>query len=77
MDKDLYDLPPQELLDVPVVCKSLEQAVDCLQNDYAFLLQGDVFSRDFIENYIKLRKKEINQMRSLIHPYEFELYYSL
>ncbi len=76
MDKDLYDLPPEELLDVPTVSGSLEEAVSSLRADHAFLLQGDVFSRGFINSYIALREADIAQVRSLVHPYEFELYYS-
>lgn len=76
IDKDLYDLPPEELLDVPTVCGSLEQAVAHLRLDHDFLLQGDVFSRDFIESYLQLREDDLQQVRSLVHPYEFELYYS-
>lgn len=77
MDKDLYDLPPEELVDVPTVCSSLEQAVDHLRADQEFLLQGDVFSKDFINNYIQIKEEEITKLRSLTHPFEFELYYSL
>ncbi|WP_454780938.1 type I glutamate--ammonia ligase [Legionella sp. WA2022007384] len=77
MDKDLYDLPPEELVDVPTVCASLEQAMENLQMDHDFLLQGDVFTQDFINNYIRMKEEEINKIRSLTHPYEFELYYSL
>ncbi|WP_419421016.1 type I glutamate--ammonia ligase [Legionella sp. D16C41] len=77
MDKDLYDLPPEELTDVPTVCSSLDQAVEYLRRDHDFLLQGDVFTKDFIESYISLREAEIAQVRSLVHPFEFELYYSL
>ncbi len=77
MDKDLYDLPAEELVDVPTVCSSLEQAMDYLRADHEFLLQGDVFSRDFINNYISMKEEEITKIRSLTHPYEFELYYSL
>ncbi|MFI4919550.1 MAG: type I glutamate--ammonia ligase [Legionellales bacterium] len=77
IDKDLYDLPPEELMDVPTVCSSLEQAMDHLKADHEFLVQGDVFSRDFINNYISMKEEEINKIRSLTHPYEFELYYSL
>jgi len=76
IDKDLYDLPPEELLDVPTVANSLEQAVEHLQKDHEFLLQGDVFSKEFIASYISLREMDINQVRSLVHPFEFELYYS-
>ncbi|MDP3269235.1 MAG: glutamate--ammonia ligase [Legionella sp.] len=77
MDKDLYDLPPEELIDIPTVCASLEQALENLETDNEFLLQGDVFTIDFINNYIKMKKEEVNKIRSLTHPYEFELYYSL
>lgn len=76
MDKDLYDLPPEELLDVPTVSNSLEDAVENLKQDHEFLLQGDVFSKDFINSYINLLEQDIFQIRSLVHPYEFELYYS-
>lgn len=77
MDKDLYDLPPEELIDIPTVCASLDQAVDYLRADHEFLLQGDVFSKDFINNYMSMKEEEITKIRSLTHPYEFELYYSL
>jgi glutamine synthetase len=77
IDKDLYDLPPEELIDVPTVCCALEQAIEHLLQDQEFLLQGDVFSREFINNYVRLKEEEITRIRSLIHPYEFELYYSL
>lgn len=77
MDKDLYDLPPEELVDIPTVCSSLEQAMESLEKDQDFLLQGDVFSKDFIKNYMGMKEEEISKIRSLTHPYEFELYYSL
>ena len=76
MDKDLYDLPPEELLDVPTVSNSLEDAVENLKQNHEFLLQGDVFTKDFINSYINLLEQDIFQIRSLVHPYEFELYYS-
>ena len=77
MDKDLYDLPPEELVDVPTLCASLDQAMDHLRADQEFLLQGDVFTKDFINNFIKLKEEEISKIRSMTHPYEFEMYYSL
>ncbi|KTD09493.1 glutamate--ammonia ligase [Legionella jamestowniensis] len=77
MDKDLYDLPPEELIDIPTVCSSLEQAVYHLQEDQDFLLQGDVFSKDFIKSYVELREAEVSMLRSMVHPLEFEWYYSL
>ncbi|AHE67161.1 type I glutamate--ammonia ligase [Legionella oakridgensis] len=76
IDKDLYDLPPEELVDVPTVSGSLEEAVYHLRNDHDFLLEGDVFSKDFINSYIALREMDIAHVRSLVHPIEFELYYS-
>ena len=67
----------KSLVDVPTVCSSLEQAMDTFERDHEFLLQGDVFTRDFINNYISMKEEEITKIRSLTHPYEFELYYSL
>lgn len=77
MDKNLYDLQPQEVMDIPTVCSSLHQAVDSLEWDHEFLLKGDVFNKDFIMRYIEFRKAEADQLRSLVHPFEFEMYYSL
>ena len=77
MDKDLYDLPPEELVDVPTVCASLEQSMEHLKMDHDFLLQGDVFTQDFLDSYIAIKEMEVNTMRSLTHPFEFEMYYSL
>ena len=76
IDKDLYDLPPEELVDVPTVAGSLEEAVASLRLDHEFLLQGDVFSKEFIQSHITLREADIAYVRSLVHPAEFELYYS-
>lgn len=76
MDKDLYELPPQELIDVPTVAYSLEHALNSLKEDHAFLLKGEVFNKDFIDSYIDLRQKDLNLLRSMVHPFEFELYYS-
>lgn len=77
MDKDLYELPEQDLANIPTVCASLEQAIDSLEKDHQFLLKGDVFSRDFLESYTSILKADIAYVRSLVHPVEFELYYSL
>ncbi len=76
MEKDLYDLPPEELIDVPHVCASLEEAVFELQKDTEFLTQGDVFSKDFINSYVELKQDEISKLRMTTHPVEFEMYYS-
>ncbi len=77
VDKDLYELPPEELCKIPSVCGSLEQAVEHLRADHEFLLQGNVFSQDFIDNYLSLLEEDVSVVRSLVHPYEFELYYSV
>ncbi|MCC5793055.1 MAG: type I glutamate--ammonia ligase [Legionellaceae bacterium] len=77
IDKDLYDLPPEELMNVPTVAASLEEAVAALKADQDFLTQGNVFSPDFIASYIAVREEEIQQVRSWVHPIEFQLYYSL
>lgn len=76
IDKDLFDLPPSELMDIRTLSTSLEHAVDNLRKDHEFLLQGNVFSKDFIDGYIALREMDIEQVRCLVHPFEFELYYS-
>lgn len=77
IDKDLYELPHEELCKIPSVCSSLEQAITHARADHEFLLQGDVFSQAFIDNYLSLLEEDVSVMRSLVHPYEFELYYSV
>lgn len=74
--KDLYDLPPEEEALIPTVCSSLEQALEALANDHDYLTAGGVFSKDFIDAYITLKKQEIQQVAMTPHPVEFELYYS-
>ena len=76
MDKDLYDLPPEELVDIDTVCASLEEAVIALREDNEFLLQGDVFTKDFLESYINIKEEEIQRLRMTTHPVEFDMYYS-
>lgn len=77
LDKDLYDLPPEEEKNIPTVCSSLEQAMESLDNDREFLLAGDAFSNDCIDAYIELKMEEINRFRMATHPVEFDMYYSL
>jgi glutamine synthetase len=77
MDKNLYDLPPEELKDIPTVCGSLREALTELQNDHTFLLKDDVFNRDFIEAYIELKWEEVYNFEHTPHPVEFEMYYSV
>jgi glutamine synthetase len=77
MDKNLYDLPPEELKDVPTVCGSLREAVETLRSDHAFLLKGDVFNKDQVESYIELKYEEIYNLEHTPHPIEFQMYYSV
>jgi glutamine synthetase len=77
MDKDLYDLPPEEAASIPTVCHSFDQALDELSADRAFLTQGGVFTDDMIEAYITLKMEEVTRMRMSTHPVEFDMYYSL
>ncbi len=77
MDKDLYDLPPEEEKQIPQVCFAFDQALDALDKDRQFLLAGDVFSNDLIDAYISLKMAEVTQLRMTTHPVEFDLYYSL
>jgi glutamine synthetase len=77
LDKDLYDLAPEEEATLRTVSFSLEQAIEELDKDREFLLAGDVFSNDLIDGYIELKQQEITRLRMTTHPVEFELYYSL
>ena len=76
MDKNLYDLPPEELEGIPTVCSSLREALDSLNEDMDFLLAGDVFNRDQIEGYCELKWEEVFAFEHTPHPVEFEMYYS-
>ncbi|MFG1344479.1 type I glutamate--ammonia ligase [Xanthobacter autotrophicus DSM 431] len=77
MDKDLYDLPPAELKQIPTVCGSLREALASLAADHDYLLKGDVFQKDFIESYIELKMTEVMRFEMTPHPVEFEMYYSV
>lgn len=77
MDKDLYDLPPEELKGVPTVCSSLGQALEALDADRDFLKKGDVFTDDQIDGYIELKQEELTNFLQAPHPIEFEMYYSV
>ncbi|MEH3036949.1 MAG: type I glutamate--ammonia ligase [Sphingomonas adhaesiva] len=76
MDKNLYDLPPAELAEVPTVCASLREALDSLSADHDFLLKGDVFTKDQIEAYIELKWSEVARWEMTPSPVEFDMYYS-
>jgi glutamine synthetase, type I len=75
--KDLYDLEPEEEAEIPKVCSSLEEALAALEADHEFLTRGGVFSKDFIDSYIELKKADIQRINMTPHPVEFELYYSV
>jgi len=75
-DKDLYDLPPEELADIPTVCGSLREALECLAADHDFLLAGDVFTKEMIEGYAQLKWDEVFAFEHTPHPIEFQMYYS-
>ncbi len=77
MDKDLYDLPPKELKQIPTVCGSLREALVSLDKDRAFLKAGGVFCDDFIDAFIELKMKEVIRFEHTPHPVEFLMYYSL
>ncbi len=77
MDKNLYDLPAEELRDIPTVSRSLEEAMEALETDREFLTAGGVFTDDMIDGYLELKEDEVQQLRMTTHPVEFDLYYSL
>tara|TARA_Y100000310_G_scaffold88069_1_gene84981 strand:- start:682 stop:2130 length:1449 start_codon:yes stop_codon:yes gene_type:complete len=76
-DKDLYDLPAEEALAIPTVAGSLEEALNCLSEDRAFLTEGGVFSDEMIDAYIALKSQEVELVNMTTHPIEFDLYYSV
>ena len=76
MDKNLYDLPAEELAGIPTVCGSLREALEALESDHDFLLAGDVFTKDQIEGYIELKMEEVTLYETTPHPVEFGMYYS-
>ncbi|KKI18605.1 type I glutamate--ammonia ligase [Sphingomonas sp. ABOLG] len=76
MDKNLYDLPPAELAEVPTVAASLREALDSLLADHDFLLKGDVFTKDQIEAYVELKWSEVARWEMTPSPVEYDMYYS-
>ncbi|MBM3878150.1 MAG: type I glutamate--ammonia ligase [Verrucomicrobia bacterium] len=77
MDRNLYELPPEELAKVPQVPASLGEALNYLEQDHDFLLKGDVFTRDFLETWVSHKRKEHDALRLRPHPYEYFLYYDV
>ena len=78
MDKDIYELSPIELAEIPSAPASLDEALDALEKDHAFLLKGGVFTQDVIDTWIKYkRENEVDALRLRPHPYEFSLYFDV
>ncbi|MEJ2182568.1 MAG: type I glutamate--ammonia ligase [Nitrospirota bacterium] len=78
MDKDLYDLPPEELAAIPTVPHSLDTALDALSRDHEFLLKGNVFTADAIEKWMEYKRMaEVDALRLRPHPHEFFLYFDI
>ncbi|QDT63889.1 type I glutamate--ammonia ligase [Calycomorphotria hydatis] len=77
LDRDIYDMTPEELAETNVAPQSLSEALSSLEEDHDFLTKGDVFSQDLIDTFISFkRKEEIDQLRLRPHPFEFDLYYN-
>jgi glutamine synthetase len=78
IDKDLYDLPPEEASQVKQVPGSLEEVLDALEADHGFLLEGGVFTQDVIDTWLEYkRKNELDEVRLRPHPHEFALYFDI
>ena len=77
MDKDLYDLPPEEAASIPQVCGSLREALESLKADSGFLTKGNVFDDDQIDAYIELKMEEVERLQLHPHPVEFDMYYKV
>ena len=76
MDKDLYDLPKEEALNIPTVAGTFQEALDCLEADHEFLTRGGVFTEDMIAGFVDLKRGEIERLNMTTHPVEFDMYYS-
>lgn len=76
MDKNLYDLPPEEAKEIPTVAGSLEEALNALNDDREFLVRGGVFTHDALDAYLELLRTDVQRVRMAPHPLEFEMYYS-
>jgi glutamine synthetase len=78
MDRDLYDLPPEDLAKVDKTAGSLGEVLDALEQDHAYLLQGDVFTPDVIETWLDYKRtRELDPIRLRPHPWEFALYFDI
>lgn len=77
LDKNLYDLPPEEASQVPQVASSLEEALNALEENHDFLLKGGVFTTEQIAAYIQIKRQEVKRLNTTTHPVEFDMYYSV
>jgi glutamine synthetase len=78
LDKNIYDLPKEELANIESAPGSLDEALKALENDHEFLTKGDVFTKDVIETWIEYKmEKEVNPIKLRPHPHEFYLYYDI
>ena len=78
LDKNIYDLPPEEAAGIPSAPGSLDEALAALQEDHEYLLKGDVFTEDVISKWIEYKSEnEVNQLRLRPHPHEFFMYYDI
>lgn len=77
VEENLYDLPAKKVKSFSSLCASLEQALDALEKDHAFLLEGGVFTKELIDAYISIKREEAERVNMTTHPVEFDLYYSL
>jgi glutamine synthetase len=78
IDKNLYDLPPEEMARVPKAPGTLDEALEALEGDHQFLLAGNVFTKDVVDTHLSYkRSREIDEIRLRPHPYEFFLYYDV
>jgi glutamine synthetase len=75
VDKDLYELPPEEHAQIPTVPASLDAVLDELEKDHDYLLAGGVFTPDLIETWIEMKRADIDAIRMRPHPHEFEMYF--
>src|ERR671915_1525518 len=75
IDRNLYELPPEQLADIPTVPTTLDEALDALAADHAFLTKGGVFTEDLIATYIEFRREQSDRVKIRPHPYEFPLYF--
>lgn len=76
VDENLYDLDPAKAKTLPSLCSSLEQALDCLEANHDFLLEGGVFSKDLIKSYIEVKREEVDRLNRTTNPVELDMYYS-